>query len=49
QTGLAGRGYDGTLRVLVPPATVSGRFLGATGALLAGLVAVTLVLERLLP
>ncbi|WP_336320318.1 cobalt ECF transporter T component CbiQ [Streptomyces lavendofoliae] len=49
QTGLAGRGYDGTLRVLVPRTSVSRRFLGATGALLAGLVALTLVLERLLP
>ncbi|MFJ8649457.1 cobalt ECF transporter T component CbiQ [Streptomyces sp. NPDC093546] len=49
QTGLAGRGYDGTLRVLVPEAAVSRRFLAATGALLAGLVAVTLVLERFLP
>ncbi|MEV3988679.1 cobalt ECF transporter T component CbiQ [Streptomyces sp. NPDC049837] len=49
QTGLAGRGYDGTLRVLVPRAVVSGRFLGASGALLAGLVALTYVLERLLP
>ncbi|MET9428965.1 MULTISPECIES: cobalt ECF transporter T component CbiQ [unclassified Streptomyces] len=49
QTGLAGRGYDGTLRVLVPEAAVSRRFLAATGALLAGLVAATLVLERFLP
>jgi cobalt/nickel transport system permease protein len=49
QSGLAGRGYDGTLRVLVPRTAVSRRFLGATGALLAGLVALTLVLERLLP
>ncbi|MDI9885042.1 cobalt ECF transporter T component CbiQ [Streptomyces sp. HNM0645] len=46
QTGLAGRGYDGTLRVLVPPATVSARFLVATAGLLAGIVALTLVLER---
>ncbi|MCZ7461998.1 cobalt ECF transporter T component CbiQ [Streptomyces sp. WMMC940] len=46
QTGLAGRGYDGTLRVLVPPATVSARFLAATAGLLAGIVALTLVLER---
>lgn len=49
QSGLAGRGYDGTLRVLVPQAAVSGRFLGATAGLFAGLVALTLVLERLLP
>ncbi|WP_351224616.1 cobalt ECF transporter T component CbiQ [Streptomyces sp. NPDC002133] len=46
QTGLAGRGYDGTLRVLVPQASVSARFLAATGGLLAGIVALTLVLER---
>ncbi|MEU2509564.1 cobalt ECF transporter T component CbiQ [Streptomyces sp. NPDC007863] len=49
QTGLAGRGYDGTLRVLLPEAPVSRPFLAATGVLLAGLVALTLVLERLLP
>ncbi|MFD9244852.1 cobalt ECF transporter T component CbiQ [Streptomyces sp. NPDC059556] len=49
QSGLAGRGYDGTLRVLVPAAALSRPFLGATGALLAGLVVLTLVLERLLP
>ncbi|GAA3379232.1 cobalt ECF transporter T component CbiQ [Streptomyces sannanensis] len=46
QNGLAGRGYDGTLRVLVPEARVSGRFLGATAALLAAIAALTLVLER---
>ncbi|MCX4511002.1 MULTISPECIES: cobalt ECF transporter T component CbiQ [Streptomyces] len=45
-TGLAGRGYDGTLRVLVPQATVSARFLAATAGLLAGIVALTFVLER---
>ncbi|MFF5427877.1 MULTISPECIES: cobalt ECF transporter T component CbiQ [unclassified Streptomyces] len=49
QSGLAGRGYDGTLRVLVPAAAVSRPFLAATGALLSGLVALTLVLERFLP
>ncbi|WP_031080147.1 cobalt ECF transporter T component CbiQ [Streptomyces sp. NRRL S-118] len=49
QSGLAGRGYDGTLRVLVPRSDVSGRFLGATAGLFAGLVTVTLVLERFLP
>ncbi|MFI6104735.1 cobalt ECF transporter T component CbiQ [Streptomyces sp. NPDC051310] len=49
QSGLAGRGYDGTLRVLVPQGAVSGRFLGATAGLFAGLVALTLVLERFLP
>ncbi|MCS0636811.1 cobalt ECF transporter T component CbiQ [Streptomyces sp. LP05-1] len=48
QSGLAGRGYDGTLRVLVPRAEISRPFLAATGALLAGLVALTLVLERFL-
>ncbi|MCP3816844.1 cobalt ECF transporter T component CbiQ [Streptomyces sp. A3M-1-3] len=47
QSGLAGRGYDGTLRVLVPPAVLSWRFLAASGALLAGVTALTLVLERL--
>ncbi|MFI5983307.1 cobalt ECF transporter T component CbiQ [Streptomyces sp. NPDC098789] len=42
QSGLAGRGYDGTLRVLVPQSSPSWRFLTASGALLAALVAVTL-------
>ncbi|WJY48793.1 cobalt ECF transporter T component CbiQ [Streptomyces chengbuensis] len=46
QTGLAGRGYDGALRVLLPPATVSVRFLTATAGLLTGIVALNLVLER---
>jgi cobalt/nickel transport system permease protein len=46
QTGLAGRGYDGTLRVLVPPATVSRPFLAGVAALLTGIVVLTLVLER---
>jgi hypothetical protein len=49
QDGLAGRGYDGTLRVLVPPATVSRPFLAMVAALLSGIVALTLVLERSLP
>ncbi|ATL32637.1 cobalt ECF transporter T component CbiQ [Streptomyces formicae] len=49
QAGLAGRGYDGTLRVLVPEAHVSRRFVAASVALLVALVALTLVLERLLP
>ncbi len=49
QSGLAGRGYDGTLRVLVPPARVSRRFLAATVLLLTGLTALTLTLERFLP
>lgn len=49
QAGLAGRGYDGTLRVLLPPATLSARFVAATAALLAGLVTATLALERFLP
>ncbi|NBM17046.1 cobalt ECF transporter T component CbiQ [Streptomyces sp. GC420] len=48
QGGLAGRGYDGTLRVLVPDVAVSRSFLAATGALLAGIAALTLVLERAL-
>ncbi|MEN3584441.1 MULTISPECIES: cobalt ECF transporter T component CbiQ [unclassified Streptomyces] len=45
QAGLAGRGYDGTLRVLVPRARVSVRFAAASGLLLAGLTVLTLVLE----
>ncbi|MEV2252811.1 cobalt ECF transporter T component CbiQ [Streptomyces sp. NPDC050147] len=49
QAGLAGRGYDGTLRVLVPDARVSGPFVAASAVLLMGLTALTLVLERLLP
>ncbi|OKK20512.1 cobalt transporter [Streptomyces sp. CB00455] len=47
QTGLAGRGYDGALRVLVPEATLSWRFVAASAALLAALVATTLVLKEL--
>ncbi|WP_030200430.1 cobalt ECF transporter T component CbiQ [Streptomyces sp. NRRL S-87] len=47
QSGLAGRGYDGTLRVLVPEAAVSWRFLGATGALLAAVAAATYGLRGL--
>ncbi|MFI6124524.1 cobalt ECF transporter T component CbiQ [Streptomyces sp. NPDC051064] len=46
QTGLAGRGYDGTLRVLVPDARVSGRFVAVSVTLLATLIVLTLVLER---
>ncbi|NJP50355.1 cobalt ECF transporter T component CbiQ [Streptomyces sp. SBST2-5] len=46
QAGLAGRGYDGTLRVLVPEARVSVRFTTASLALLGALTALTLVLER---
>ncbi|MEU8957722.1 cobalt ECF transporter T component CbiQ [Streptomyces sp. NPDC048518] len=49
QAGLAGRGYDGTLRVLVPEARISRPFVAAGGVLLAGLVALTFVLERFLP
>lgn len=49
QCGLAGRGYDGTLRVLVPPVRVSRPFLAATVLLLTTLTALTLTLERLLP
>lgn len=49
QAGLAGRGYDGTLRVLVPEARVSARFTAASCALLAALAALTLVLEKALP
>ncbi|MFF7447885.1 MULTISPECIES: cobalt ECF transporter T component CbiQ [unclassified Streptomyces] len=46
QDGLAGRGYDGTLRVLVPEARVSVRFTAASVALLVAVAALTLVLER---
>ncbi|MEV4334536.1 cobalt ECF transporter T component CbiQ [Streptomyces sp. NPDC049597] len=46
QAGLAGRGYDGALRVLVPRASVSRRFLAAVAALLAGIVLLTHLLER---
>ncbi|MFH8990439.1 cobalt ECF transporter T component CbiQ [Streptomyces sp. NPDC017940] len=49
QAGLAGRGYDGTLRVLVPEVRVSRGFVVASAALLTGVVALTLVLERFLP
>ncbi|MFE9022586.1 cobalt ECF transporter T component CbiQ [Streptomyces sp. NPDC007808] len=49
QAGLAGRGYDGTLRVLVPEARVSVRFTAASCVLLAALAALTLVLEKALP
>ncbi|MEU9373370.1 cobalt ECF transporter T component CbiQ [Streptomyces sp. NPDC048255] len=47
QDGLAGRGYDGALRVLVPEATLSWRFLAGSGALLTGLAVLTLVLKEL--
>ncbi|CAM5579453.1 Cobalt ABC transporter OS=Streptomyces glaucescens OX=1907 GN=SGLAU_27820 PE=4 SV=1 [Streptomyces glaucescens] len=46
QAGLAGRGYDGTLRVLVPEARVSVPFTAASCALLAALAVLTFVLER---
>ncbi|MFJ9054983.1 cobalt ECF transporter T component CbiQ [Streptomyces sp. NBC_00111] len=46
QSGLAGRGYDGTLRVLVPEARVSARFTAASVVLLAALAALTFALER---
>ncbi|WP_432094007.1 cobalt ECF transporter T component CbiQ [Streptomyces sp. bgisy100] len=49
QTGLAGRGYDGSLRVLVADSEVSRRFVAASVALLAGIAALTLALERLTP
>lgn len=48
QDGLAGRGYDGTLRVLVPEARVSVRFTAASAALFAALVALTFVLQSVL-
>ncbi|MFF3858824.1 cobalt ECF transporter T component CbiQ [Streptomyces sp. NPDC002209] len=47
QVGLAGRGYDGALRVLVPEAALSWRFLAASGALLAVLITLTLTLKGL--
>ncbi|GAA3296417.1 cobalt ECF transporter T component CbiQ [Streptomyces cinereospinus] len=46
QAGLAGRGYDGTLRVLVPEARVSVPFTAVSVALLAALAVLTHVLER---
>ncbi|MBT2366108.1 cobalt ECF transporter T component CbiQ [Streptomyces sp. ISL-10] len=46
QAGLAGRGYDGTLRVLVPRSSVSRPFLAAVAALLASIVLLTHLLER---
>ncbi|MDA5283542.1 cobalt ECF transporter T component CbiQ [Streptomyces sp. NPDC054904] len=49
QEGLAGRGYDGALRVLVPEAALSRRFLAASAALLTSLVGLTLVLKELYP
>ncbi|MGW0904587.1 cobalt ECF transporter T component CbiQ [Streptomyces sp. NPDC002853] len=49
QAGLAGRGYDGTLRVLVPDARISRPFVTASAVLLVALAALTLVLERVLP
>ncbi|WP_151773432.1 cobalt ECF transporter T component CbiQ [Streptomyces abyssomicinicus] len=45
QSGLAGRGYDGTLRVLVPPTRVSGGFVGGSLAVLAVIVVLSTVLE----
>ncbi|GAA4816523.1 cobalt ECF transporter T component CbiQ [Streptomyces ziwulingensis] len=45
QAGLAGRGYDGTLRVLVPESRVSVRFTAASLALLAALTTLTLLLK----
>ncbi|MFF3831609.1 cobalt ECF transporter T component CbiQ [Streptomyces sp. NPDC002458] len=46
QAGLAGRGYDGTLRVLVPDARVSVRFVSVSVTLLAVLTVLTFALER---
>ncbi|MEV7103652.1 cobalt ECF transporter T component CbiQ [Streptomyces atroolivaceus] len=46
QSGLAGRGYDGTLRVLVPEARVSVRFVAVSVMLLTALTTLTLALER---
>ncbi|RII09210.1 Cobalt transport protein CbiQ [Streptomyces sp. YIM 130001] len=49
QDGLAGRGYDGTLRVLVPETRVSPRFVGTALALLATVAALTFTLRAALP
>ncbi|MFI9150113.1 cobalt ECF transporter T component CbiQ [Streptomyces sp. NPDC053367] len=49
QSGLAGRGYDGTLRVLVPEARVSVPFTAGAVALLTAVTVLTFVLERVLP
>ncbi|WP_328507961.1 cobalt ECF transporter T component CbiQ [Streptomyces sp. NBC_00391] len=46
QTGLAGRGYDGTLRVLVAEARISARFTVISVVLLAAVATLTFVLER---
>lgn len=45
QAGLAGRGYDGTLRVLVPEARVSVRFTAGSVVLLGCVAALTFVLK----
>ncbi|WP_432108801.1 cobalt ECF transporter T component CbiQ [Streptomyces sp. AA1529] len=45
QAGLAGRGYEGTLHVLVPEARISPRFTAASLLLLAAVTAATLGLE----
>ncbi|MGW6688497.1 cobalt ECF transporter T component CbiQ [Streptomyces sp. NPDC054961] len=47
QAGLAGRGYDGALRVLVPESALSWRFLAGTAGLLAALITLTLTLKGL--
>jgi cobalt/nickel transport system permease protein len=49
QDGLAGRGYDGRLRVLVPPARISVRFTALSCALLAAVAALTFVLHGVVP
>lgn len=48
QAGLAGRGYDGTLRVLLPKARISLPFTAASLILLSAVTALTFVLERTL-
>jgi cobalt/nickel transport system permease protein len=45
QAGLAGRGYDGTLRVLVPEARISVRFTLGSVVLLGCVAAVTFLLK----
>lgn len=49
EEGLAGRGYDGSLRVLVDGDPVSRRFVAASAAAVAALVAAILLLAHQLP
>ena len=45
EDGLAGRGYSDAMRTLDPPRHASARFLAASAAVLAGVVALTLLLS----